>query len=481
MLKLNLKNFSLKVNFREKKNKCYTVGTLDKFYKSIIEQQKSKLDNILINIENPNLEFLLRAYNINSHIYKDNDLHELISNKIHETEIQNETSKNKNTMYNLYKTIAEKYTNDPTSSLAKDLLLSIVKKSYLFTKPELNDLLEILKVTEKEAKEIEENVFTSNKKYLDRFKLRNQSFEIAFSKSKEKVNIFAKSLNKKIVLYALEESNENVLKALDIVDKEKPNILIFQKRPVFNLLESDSYISVFDKERLMAYYKEILLKDKSFFINNVEKLVYQNVNNIKTISFVQSLMLKCYFSLNMNYDLRVIFSDVPKSQELRFIIEDVMTDKNASSLFFSNFKLNYLFEKYLWFTDDMDKRCFECSSMRHEYSHLNTEDLFEEYLLGLNNNLKVKNISEKILNAAKFFTNEPVILCFVGQSYLYAVLEQITQDLICLDNSTVILDSDYKKLFDHKKTDLSDLYKKTDKKEFLNKLAITNNIYPTVS
>jgi hypothetical protein len=472
------KNFTLKQFYREKKSKCLVVGQVDKFYKNIIMQQKGKLMDILTGEKCYNLEFLLRAYNINNHVYKDNNLHEMISDKIYELEYNADTSKNKNTIYNLYRLMAEKYENDPTSSLAKELVITIIKKSYLFTKDELSKLFQLLKISEKEVKEIEDNIITGDNKYLDSLAIRDKgNIVIKLNNTKEKVTIYSKKLNKKIVLCALSEHSEHVLKAFEIVDKEKPNILIFQKRPIFNLDENKGYVGLFDKEGLMAYHREVLSNDKVFQVNNVEKLVYQNINNIKTISYIQSLMLKCYYSLNLNYDLKVIFSDLPLAYELRNVMTDILTNKSTSSFFFNIFKLDYLFEKYLWLIDDMEKKCYGCSSQRNEHPHLSPEKLIEAYVLSTSKNSKVRNISEKIINAAKFYKNEPVILAFVEEEFLYSVLEEITKSLIHLNTNTSDKESN---LFNHKKLELYDQYIPTDKTEFLNKLAIANNIYPSI-
>jgi hypothetical protein len=479
-LKNIFKNFTLKEHYREKKSKCLIVGQVDKFYKNILLQQKDKLETILSDGKNHNLEFLLRAYSINDYIYKDDNLHDLLTERIYEAEYKADTSKNKNTMYNLYRLLAERYENDPTSSVARELVITIIKKSYLFSKDELSALLKMFKLTENEAKEIEDNLVTTDNKYLNSLAFNDRdNLAIKFSKNKNKVTIYSKKLNKKIVLCALSEHTDNVLKAFEIVDKEKPNVLVFQKRPIFGLDNCDEYVSVFDKERLMAYYREVLSDGKLYQVNNVEKLVYQNVNNIRTINYVQSLMLKCYYSLNINYDLKVIFSDLPKSYELKNVMTDILPDNNTASYFFNTFKLDYLFEKYIWFVDDINKRCFGCSSQRNEDPHLSTEGIIESYTLVSKNNSKVRNISEKIVNAAKVFKDEPVILAFVEKDYLYSVVEQIAGDLINLDMAS-FKGENYIELFDHKKMDLYNLYTASDKKEFLNKLAIANNIYSSV-
>jgi hypothetical protein len=478
--KIIFKNFAIKQKYREKSNKCKVVGLLDKFYQNIILQQKEVLQQILTGDQKfSNLEFLLRAYNINTRIFKDDYLHQEISKQIYNTEYLNDRNKNKSTVYNLYKTLAEGYQHDPSSSLAKDLVRNIIQKSYLFSSEEFAELLALLNMSEEDAKEIEDYVVQQDDKYLTKLTLKNDSVAIRLSKYKTKASIYSKQFNKKIVLVALDDLTDNVLKSFDIVNKEKPNIIIFQKRPIFNLQGSEKYIGIFDKERLIAYHKEILSNEKLFHVNTVERLVYQNRGNLKSVSYVQSLIWKCYHGLSLNYNLKVIFSDLPVSREVEHVVRNVFTDNEAVKAFFTSFKLNYLFEKYLWLTEDIDKKCPACSSEKPQFAHSTTEMLMEEYLLALEDGVRVTNIADKIVQAANTFKNEPVILSFVDKKYLYAVLERVTKELVHQSDNEGST-SDYKNLFDYEKTNMMLVYDNSNKIEFLNKLAIANNIYSNV-
>jgi hypothetical protein len=269
------KNFSLKNHYREKKTKCNVVPQVEKFYRNLISQQKSKFISLLESHNNYNIEFLLRATNINNLIYNDTNIATLISKKL-------EQNKNnigsKTSLYYLLQALSEKHTSDPDTASAKDLVREIVKKSYLFNDDELYELLRSFGLKDKEIEELRENIEQEEYQYINKLSFKQDKFHIKMSSKKDKFVISSKKLNKKIVIIGLDDNvTENVMKCYDYVDKEKPNIMLFQKKPVFNLNGSGKYVSHMDKDMIMAYYREVLSSDK-YYINNVEKLVeYFNI------------------------------------------------------------------------------------------------------------------------------------------------------------------------------------------------------------
>jgi hypothetical protein len=224
---------------------------------------------------NYNIEFLFRATNINNNIYNDNDIATLISKKL---EQQKDNIRSKDSLYYLLDALLQKHKSDPDTASAKDLVREIIKNSYLFNQDEIYELLGSLDMKEKDIDELRDNIEMEEDRYMSRLTLKQDKFHIRLSTNKEKFVISSKKYNKKIVIVGLDDNvTENVMKCYEYVDKEKPNILLFQKKPVYNLNNSGKYVGILDRDRIIAYHREILSSDK-FSYNNVEKLV--NYNNI---------------------------------------------------------------------------------------------------------------------------------------------------------------------------------------------------------
>ena len=85
---------------------------------------------------------------------------------------------------------------------------------------------------------------------------------------------------------------------------------------------------------------------RNWYLNLIQ--VYENVDNIKTVSYVQSMILKCYFGLNYNENIKLIFTDVPVTNEIDYIMNNILKDDKDAKEFFFYSKLNLLFEKYFF-------------------------------------------------------------------------------------------------------------------------------------
>ena len=270
-MKLNIfKRFSLKNHYREKKTKCNIVPHIDSFFTNLIIQQKNKLSLLLDSKNNWNMEFLLRASNINNLLYKDSDISMKIMNKI---ESQKENIRNKNSFYYVIDSLLFKYQVDTNSVNAKELIREIINKSYLITENELIELLSRMNVSKQDITEHRENFLKRENEYTKKLSIKDNNFSIRLSNTKERITITSKKFNKKIILIALNDNKmENVLKSYEYIDKYKPNVILFQKKPIYNLENNNKYTGLLEKNLLASYIKEVLHSEK-YSINNVERLV----------------------------------------------------------------------------------------------------------------------------------------------------------------------------------------------------------------
>jgi hypothetical protein len=264
------KKFSIKNHYRDKRSKCNIVPHIESFFTNIITQQKDKLSLLLQSDKNWNLEFLLRAYKINNTLYKDSDMSLNLLNKI---ESHKESVRNKNSFYNVFDALLEKHLLDPNSSSAKELVREIIKKSYLLPESELIELLSSMGVSKDDIDEYRDNFINEENKYTNNLSIKDNNFNIKLHSNRQRITITSKALKKKIILIALDDNKiENVLMAYEYVDKYKPNVILFQKKPVYGLEKNNKYTGLLDKDLIVSYYKEILNSD-NFHINNVERLV----------------------------------------------------------------------------------------------------------------------------------------------------------------------------------------------------------------
>jgi hypothetical protein len=158
------------------------------------------------------------------------------------------------------------------------------------------------------------------------------------------------------------------------------------------------------------------------------------------------MILKCYFGLNYNENIKLIFTDVPVTNEIDFIMNNILKDDKDANEFFFYFKLNLLLEKYLWLSEECKNRCSTCSNYSSNQAHMSSDDLFREYIMSRNDNYVTDSICDKIISAANNFKQEPVILTFVETDYFHQVIQGLCRQLDKLKDTTNItnFDSDNK-------------------------------------
>jgi hypothetical protein len=249
-----------------------------------------------------------------------------------------------------------------------------------------------------------------------------------------------------------DNKSENILEALEQVDKLKPNVLLLQKRPMYiqnkNFIDlyttlntyqvpgsqdtSSIYKSLLLREDILYYYKEILSKRSEFKLNDVEKLVYQEKDTLKTLSYVNSLIMKCNYSLNTNPNLKIILTDIPIYMEIENLFKNILNKFNPRDIFLY-MKFNLLFERYLWLIENCSKSCPVCDThLKLESLHQSLESIVDEFLISFQGieHPRIKNISQKIIDSLKiedFKGNN--IVSFVEEKYFYLVVERLVRDI----------------------------------------------------
>jgi hypothetical protein len=302
-----------------------------------------------------------------------------------------------------------------------------------------------------------------------KLKLRDDNVKIYLDTGNKKVTIKSKYFKSKIKIIGIDDNKpEKILQAFNYVDKNKPNTILIHKRPVHfpknsftdyeedieleknskksskknpkKLLEKNKHIdgsnnyytSLLERDGIMKYCKEILMKNPEFKINTVERIVYVEKDSFKTMSYLQSLILKSNYALNVNPQIKVILTDIPLYHEIENIIKNIFTNVSPKD-FLSFMKFSLLFERYLWLSENCGDRCPACdSTTKFDSIYMSLEELIDDYLLSLKGieHIKIKNISDKILKSLQFgdFKGNN-ILAFVDEKYFYLVIERLVRDM----------------------------------------------------
>ena len=188
---------------------------------------------------------------------------------------------------------------------------------------------------------------------------------------------------------------------------------------------------------------------------------------MKTISYVQSIILKSYYGLNYNDSIKIIFTDVPLYKDIDYIINKIFIDDDATKEFLLYFKTNYLFEKYLWLAEDCKMRCSNCSNLKIENAHLSPWQLLNEYMINSDDNHLVLNITNKIINAVVQFNKENVFVSFVDSEIFNQVSENLCRHLDKISNGIENIEN-----FDYE----NQIIKLDDDEKLINKIGLAVNI-----
>lgn len=331
--------------------------------------------------------------------------------------------------------------------------------------------------------------------HFAKLRLRDDHVKIYLDTGNKKVTIKSKYFKSKIKILGINDNeSEKILQAFNYVDKNRPNTILIHKRPVhfekkfieedsayeeyipksektknkssnknwgvknIKILEEDAisisqgklienktdslekiencnksyYTSLLEREQIMKYCKEILAKNPDFKINSIERIVYEEKDSIKTMSYLQSLILKSNYALNFNPQIKIILTDIPLYYEIENIMKNIFYKINPKD-FFSYMKFSLLFERYLWLIENCGDRCPACDKdVKFDSIYNELSEMVDDYLIAFNGieHIKIKNISSKIIKSLQFgdFKGNN-ILAFVEEKYFYQVIERVVKDI----------------------------------------------------
>jgi hypothetical protein len=537
-------SFTLKLNKRSSQFKCDKIHFTTAFYGNLILHQKESLRKLLEKSKkfkyHLNFDFLFKSDYLNKRIFQDTNIENMLINHL----VENLASpiRSKSTYYYLVSEFLKSLQNNPDHPLTKGIIKNIENNYHLFSGEEKKVLIEqIIKKTkeknenkskksEKKDQESDEdenenldddflmlkkfnlkpedlkvNPGVSGNEYKSKYlDIQNQFLNLYIDESI--VTISSKLFESKIKLIALNDNEANsVLQSLKIVEKFCPSIVLFQKRPIYNLnsnsplgkatylsdkeIKTKTHNAILDKELIQTYCKEYLKNNSNFQTNKNEKLVYENVGSFKTLSYVQSLILKYSYNLNTNHNIKIILADLPIFKEIEHMVRNIFNPKLSKRYFhpfdfFSFCKMSYLFEKFHWLVDTCSEACPACDK-RYSFtnSHMTMENILHDYLLSLegNENVKVQNISKQIMRAIKINNYENnCVVAFVNEDNLFHVTERLVKDLneLTFTNIDGFMSDKNQDEFDFPLGDINGLIDEfEDKNEIYNKLALVMNFY----
>jgi hypothetical protein len=521
-LKVISRNYALKAQTGKLSRKCTTIKFTKEFYENLIKLQEQNIIKLFRKKDlHINPEFCINTFKINT-ILKNQDIDLFIFNKLTDN-LTVRGVKSDSDFLKLFSTFFENIKSNPDHPITKELLKVLERNKFFFDNEERKKIEKMLKNDNKEKEEVE---VESNKKlkiediqdtpekngndFVQQFvkiKLKDDSTKLYLDTGNKKATFKSKHFLSKIKIIGLDDNkSEKILNAFNYVDKNRPNTLILQKRPILfqqstlygvddmDELMDSHYKSLLEREDIINYCKNYLTKKPQFKINNVERLVYEQVDSNKTISYMQSLILKSNYSLNLNPQIKVVLADVPLFKEIEFIYQNIFNKIDPKDLFVF-MKLSFLFEKYLWLIENCQNECPSCNKdIRFEFAHLSLEVLIDDYLLSIFGieHLRVKNIADKIIQSVKFgdFKGNNIV-AFIEEKYFYYVIERLVKDFSLISEGKNFeeaeklfteLNENYKKDFNFKIGNFDNLIVKDEsgiknKNEFLNKFAIVLNIF----
>lgn len=163
------------------------------------------------------------------------------------------------------------------------------------------------------------------------------------------------------------------------------------------------------------------------------------MDELKTASYVNSLFLKAYEYSKINTQIKFLFIDIPIHKEIEyfynfFFNQNNLVDSKEENLFSSSLtvflRLNILYEKLFWITEVIKGQCPVCNSgIKIEKAYDSLENLMDNYMISIPENIRIRNLSDKIINSMNLFNDEEKILVFVKENSFLNVVNQVLKDL----------------------------------------------------
>jgi len=163
-----------------------------------------------------------------------------------------------------------------------------------------------------------------------------------------------------------------------------------------------------------------------------------------------------------------MFIDLPIHKEIEYLFNFLFentrnksNDKTSSDNVIDYLKLNKLYEKFFWLTQDLNGQCPICNPhFKIEKAYNSLEVIMENFIINLKDNIKIRNLSDKIINSMNQF-NEEKILVFVKENSFLNVVNQLLIDLSNYEEDKDISDLNLAKysIIENLRNKNSDLYK----------------------
>ena len=323
---------------------CNIIPKLENFFLLLIQDNKDYFIRLLSNSKFPyNPQFIINAYKINQNVYNDQKIEDLLDKIILNDENNINILSNvykKDHIYQMCELFSKKYLESNTNPIGKKMMEILKTKSYLMEKNELLAIIDIFNQSSIEKNSIYNNpspkdnneailykyanmenindpVFKELKKrqeneesrkmeilkkeniktdltneektkiHLDRanIKINKEKLSFSINLNKNKASIRSKFFKPKVYIYAMDDDAiSNILPVFEIVDKIESNVILFQERPVCNLNQENVHVGYFNRQRIKAYYNEILACEK-------EKYHFNKINKIVKINFFYKIFL----------------------------------------------------------------------------------------------------------------------------------------------------------------------------------------------
>jgi hypothetical protein len=285
----HMKGFALKEDKSKKLKECDIIPHVEKFFVNIIKENTKNFKHI---VEKSNvkksMDFLLKMFQINEKIIKDDNIRNETMQMIYQIESNLD---DKDTYIKVMEIFTPLFCDFPSNDLLKDLMASFKKKSYLFNDDDSDNILMSLEKIKRKNAQLNLNEYDEVKSKLleknpdpnhgsnEHLKERGmdslKNIEVSISHKRNKVTIRSKKFFPKIRLIGLNDySYASVYDSIRYLEHESPNIVIFQKRPVYDMGFHDKHLGMLDSSLLKEFNSEVLSDKSRFILSDVEKLVF---------------------------------------------------------------------------------------------------------------------------------------------------------------------------------------------------------------
>ena len=189
------------------------------------------------------------------------------------------------------------------------------------------------------------------------------------------------------------------------------------------------------------------------------------------------MFLKAYEYSKINPRLNFLFIDLPIHKEIEYFYnfffhdsKNKPIDKNNINYLLSYLQLNKLYEQFFWLLKDLNGQCPVCDpNLNLEKAYESLEKIMENYLVNLNDNIKIRNLSDKIINAMDQFDEEK-ILVFVKENSFLSVVNELLKDLGSYEEDKDLSDLNLGKysILENLRNKNKDLYNQINGKNYKN-------------